>query len=199
MVLGVLTKNNMKKYQVIYADPPWDTGYLKGGKTPGSIGGGSSPGFPSMTDNQIIGLPVKDITSNDAVLFLWALDGKIPLVLKIMKSWGFTYKGVGFVWSKCAKNDKMLPRATLSIYTRRSCEFCFLGVKGRTSKLIKSHKVRQLITVPPPRRRHGQKPDEVRQAIVELLGDVSRIELFARDKSLGWDVWGNEVKSDINL
>mgnify|MGYP000773360492 FL=1 len=50
-----------------------------------------------------------------------------------------------------------------------------------------------------PIEEHSKKPAVVREKIVELVGDLPRIELFAREKTKGWDVWGNEVESDIEL
>ncbi len=48
-------------------------------------------------------------------------------------------------------------------------------------------------------RGHSQKPDEARDKIIELAGDLPRVELFAREKTDGWDAWGNEVDCDIEI
>ena len=73
----------------------------------------------------------------------------------------------------------------------KGSEICLLGTCGKAHGLIQSHKVRQLVEA--ERRKHSQKPPEVRDRIIELMGDLPRIEIFAREKSEGWDVWGDEV------
>lgn len=76
-------------------------------------------------------------------------------------------------------------------------ELCLLFTKGNMNPFIKSHKVSSFISY--PRQEHSKKPDEIRDRIVELFGDLPRIELFARVKIPNWDCWGNEVESDIEL
>ena len=93
------------------------------------------------------------------------------------------------------KNKDGTPFVSLGHYTRGNTEDCFLGLRGRMVR--KSAKVRQLIEA--PRGKHSAKPPETRDRIVQLFGDLPRIELFAREKTDGWDVWGNEVESDINF
>jgi N6-adenosine-specific RNA methylase IME4 len=182
----------MKKYQIIYADPPWNfTGYvkeLKGGITRPPLN------YNTMKDEEIINLPVKNIVADDAILFLWAVDSRIPIIEKLMKSWGFTYKTVGFVWNKVAKNTNGV-NATFSKYTRKSCEFLFIGTRGKC--LATNHTQNQYF--PEPKGKHSVKPPKIRDNIVNMCGDLPRIELFARVSPVGWDVWGNEVESDISL
>lgn len=189
----------MKKYQVIYADPPWDVGYLKGGKTAGTVGGGRHVPYATMTNKEIALLPVKNITDDNAFLFLWVVDSRIPIVQELMKAWGFKYHGVAFIWNKTSKYDPNKVRATIGTYVRKSCEFCFLGLKGKTSKMLKTHTIKQFANIPFDTLKHSQKPTEIRDKIVMMVGDLPRIELFARQKTEGWDVWGNEVESDIKL
>lgn len=83
----------------------------------------------------------------------------------------------------------------LGDWTRANAEICLLDVKGKPKRISKS--VRQIIDS--PIEYHSKKPDEVRDRIVELIGDLTRIELFARQETKGWDVWGNEVECDITL
>lgn len=83
----------------------------------------------------------------------------------------------------------------MGFWTRANAEICVLAVKGKPKRI--SAKVHQVIIS--PIEEHSKKPDETRKRIVELLGDLSKIELFARKKANGWDVWGNEVESDIDL
>ncbi len=176
-----------KKYQIIYADPAWDTKYFK--ETKEGMLSRRLP-YDTMSDKQIINLPVKEIISQDAILFIWCIDSKIPILLKIFRNWGFKYIGVGFVWHKKAKTTKG-ENATFTSYTRKSCELCFIGAKGKY--LVRDPKPQFLSD---SKREHSRKPDEIRKRIIQMCGDLPRIELFARQKIQGWDVWGNEVPKD---
>jgi len=174
-----------KKYSIIYADPAWKIRYFKETKE-----GKLSRKLPykTMTDKEIKKLPIKNIATKNAILFLWAVDSKIPLISEIMREWGFKYKTIGFVWVKKAKNTNGT-NATFGSYTRKSCEFCYIGTKGKY--LIKNKNIEQLVVE--PKRKHSQKPDIIRNRIVAMVGDLPRIELFARQRYEGWDAWGNEV------
>ena len=184
-----------KKYQIIYADPPWNfSGYVKELKS-----GIVRPplDYQIMSDIEIISLPVQSIISQNAILFMWIVDCKIPLIVPLMEGWGFTYKTVGFVWNKIAKHTTGV-NATFSKYTRKSCEFLYVGTRGKC--LAENHTQNQY--VPQAKRKHSQKPDCIRDMIVKMCGDLPRIELFARKPQgqlienpswNGWDVWGNEV------
>ena len=110
-----------------------------------------------------------------------------------MEAWGFSYKGAAFVWVKKTRKSGGNFWG-MGQYTRANAEVCLLGVsKGfKASEQVKSHRVHQIVEAPVGR--HSEKPDEVRRRIVELLGDVPRIELFARERAEGWDAWGNEVQ-----
>lgn len=182
----------MKKYQIIYADPPWNfSGYVRENKN-----GISRPQIPyqMMTNEEIMRLPIRNIVDNNAILFLWVVDSRIKIINELMTSWGFTYKTVGFVWNKIAKTTNGV-NATFSKYTRKSCEFLFIGTRGKC--LATNHTQNQYF--PKVKTRHSEKPEEIKSMILKMCGDLPRIELFARTKTEGWDVWGNEVESDIDL
>ena len=189
----------MGKYQIIYADPPWKMGYVKGGKTAGSVKGGVELPYPTMSDEEIKALDIEGISHDDAFLFLWATDNRIPYVAEIMKAWGFNYNSLAFIWNKVSKHTPGKYRTTLTPYTRRSCEYCFLGLRGKTKHLVESHYTLQYVPWASPNRRHSLKPPEVRRRIVELCGDLKRIELFARRPADKWDVWGNEATGQVNI
>jgi len=173
----------MKKYQIIYADPPWEwKTYSKKGRKKTS-----DRHYPLMTIEQLLQLPIKNITDNNCILFMWCQDGHLENALKIGKSWGFIYKTIGFIWDKQSFG--------MGYWTRKGAEVCLLFTKGHPKRINAG--VRQFISSKV--REHSKKPDEIRDRIVQLVGDLPRIELFARQKIEGWDVWGNEVKSDIKL
>ena len=182
----------MKKYQIIYADPPWSY-YNDSNAKPDctTVKGMRRPPYAVMSSANIKGLKVKDISAENCILFIWTTDYHLEKCLEVIKEWGFQYKTIGFVWNKKC--------CFMGAYTMKSgIELCLLATKGKgVHKLVKKHNVRSLIES--ARQKHSVKPIAVRNKIVELMGDLSRIELFAREKTTGWDVWGNEVISDIML
>ena len=174
-----------KRYDVIYADPPWKfLTYSEKGK-----GRSAERYYPTMAKEDIQNLPVKRISAKDSVLFLWVTAPCLIEGLELIKAWGFTYKTVAFTWVKHNKrNDK--PFMGLGYYTRANAEYCLIATKGKVVKR-QSRSVSSVIIS--HIERHSKKPDEVRKRIVELYGDRPRIELFARDIEDGWDCFGNEV------
>jgi len=195
----------MKKYNIIYADPPWhysagirSSRKTKEGKftyyTPDTTVGAK---YSTMKPAQIKALPISNLAAQDCVLFLWTTDSHLPIALEVIKAWGFRYVTVGFIWNKKEKSGIQV--CYYGKWTMKGSEICLLATKGKPHSFIVSHKIRQLVEAVRDRTKHSQKPDEVRRRIVELMGDLPRIELFARETTEGWDVWGNEVESDIEL
>ncbi len=176
-----------KKYQIIYADPPWSYND-KRNKHPRMCGGALSH-YETMSLNKIKALPLASITADTAVLFLWVTFPLLKEGLEVLESWGFKYKTLGFSWVKTNKKNGK-PFFGIGYYAKSNCEVCLMAIKGKTTKPT-SNKVSSVIIA--PRREHSRKPDEARERIVELFGDLPRIELFARQQTPGWDVWGNEV------
>lgn len=180
-----------KKYSVIYADPPWEYNDKANGK---GARGGSQKHYKAMTLEEIKALPVVEIARPSAVLFLWCTWPMINEGLQVIKAWGFKYNTCGFVWVKANKTykpgDPFNPKVGCGHSTRSNSEFCLIGKRGKGLKR-KDASVRQIIHS--PIEEHSKKPDETRDRIVQLYGNVSRIELFARQKVKGWDCWGDEV------
>jgi site-specific DNA-methyltransferase (adenine-specific) len=175
-----------RKYSIIYADPPWA---YRQARTHKRFGGyGSICQYPTMTEGELSVLPVSDIAEKDALLFLWVTPPKLLEQVKVMEAWGFAYKTVGFVWCKESPLGKMM--AGLGSYTMPNAELVLIGKRGKGAKRVNGS-VKQIIIC--PRKRHSEKPAEVRDRIVRLYGDVPRIELFARQRVPGWDAWGLEV------
>ncbi len=181
----------MKKYQVIYVDPPWQTKSFKE-KKDGMVS--RELPYQQMTDSDIMGLNVNGMAADDAMLFMWCIDSRIPIAAEIMKRWGFTYKCVGFVWAKKAKTTDGF-NGGFSSYTKRDCEFCLIGTRGKY--LNPKRGINQILLE--PKTAHSQKPSTIRQRIVDLCGDRDRVELFARQQCDGWDAWGNEVECTAEL
>ncbi len=177
----------MEPYQIIYADPPWK--YDQKG-----VEGAAERHYSTMSLEDICRLPVESISAKDSILFLWATFPQLPAALRVISAWGFHYKTVGFLWlKKNRKADSWF--FGLGFWTRGNAEVCLIATRGNPKRT--SAYVHQFIIS--PIEAHSKKPDIVRDKIVELAGDVPRIELFARQVTPGWDVWGNEVQSSIQF
>ena len=182
----------MKKYQIIYADPPW--WYQDKSK---SHGGGAESHYPCMRTEDICALQVP--SADDSVLLMWATFPQLEEAFKVIKAWGFKYKTCAFTWVKTNKDGSIY--MGMGRHTRANAEICLLAVKGKGVPRVSASIYNTQLH---PRTKHSEKPAIFREEIVRLYGyEAPRIELFARDRKLpnsrGWDVWGNEVKSDIEL
>ena len=180
----------MKKYKVIYADPPW--AYKVWSKK--GAGRSAESHYPTMDIAAIKALPVGELADKDCALFLWITFPMLREAWGVMDAWGFTFKTVAFVW---LKRNKKSPTwfYGLGHWTRGNAEICLLAKRGHPKRYSRS--VHQFIIS--PIEEHSKKPDITREKIIELAGDLPRAELFARQKIPGWDVWGNEVDSDFSL
>ena len=173
-----------KKYNIIYADPAWrfETHSLKGqDRSP-------ERHYKTLTLNELKSLKVDSIADENCFLFIWITYPTLLQAIEVIKSWGFTYKTCAFSWIKKNKKSDSLFWG-LGYWTRANQEICLLATKGKPKRFSKS--VHQVVYE--PIREHSRKPDCIRDRIVELCGDLPRIELFARQKIDGWDCWGNEV------
>ena len=171
-----------KKYSIIYADPAWS---YRDKALAGNRGAGCK--YDVMSIDDIKNLPVKDLADDNCILFMWVTFPKLDECLDVIKAWSFEYKTVGFTWVKKYKNgDNFMG---MGRWTRANAEICMIATKGKPKRINAG--IRQIIESVPER--HSKKPDIVRDKIIELVGDLPRIELFARDKTEGWDVWGNQV------
>jgi N6-adenosine-specific RNA methylase IME4 len=172
------------KYQIIYADPPW--AYLWG---KGKTGGNFAPEkhYQTMEIDEICALDVKRLRDKNCALFLWTTMPCLPNAFQVMDAWGFKYKTCAFTWIKTRKDGE--PLRGMGSYTKSNAELCLLGMRGHIKSVDKT--VPQILMH--PRLGHSVKPPLVRDRIVQLFGDISRIELFARQTVAGWDCFGNEI------
>ena len=180
--------NTEKKYNIIYADPPWQyKTYSKKGQTKAT--GSMLPHYNTMTIEEIKKLPIDEISDNECILFMWVTFPTIEQAFEVIKSWGFTYKTCAFCWVKQnPKNDGIY--SGIGHWTNANAELCLLATKKNFPKR-QAKNIKQIVLS--HREKHSKKPDEVRDRIVNLVGDLPRIELFARQYADGWDCWGNEV------
>jgi len=168
-----------KKYNIIYADPPWN---VNRGPDWGSNGPTKPLPYPTMTIQEIKDMPVKDISDKNAHLYLWVINKYIPDAYEIAKAWGFN---VSCLLTYCKPKHGIGIGGTF-VQTTEHLLFCRRGVLS-AKKRVDTTWFEQ------PRLVHSKKPDYFRNLIVDVSGDLPRIELFARNKTDGWDVWGNEV------
>ena len=176
-----------KKYGIIYADPPWTFKNYSNEKSDSN----ADHHYPCMSMEDIAKIPVQDIADKDCILFMWCTDPLLNKQIPIIESWGFTYKTVGFHWVKTNKDkSKNLYVVGTGYWTRANNEICILATKGKISR-VKGSNVHRLVVA--DRGKHSKKPAIIRDKIVELCGDLPRIELFARQRVEGWDCWGNEI------
>lgn len=203
----------VKRYKVIYADPSWQ---YRDKNANGNRG--ACFHYKTMSLKDMMAMPVPEIAAPDSACLMWAVSPMLEDAITLLKSWDYTYKTIAFSWTKLNKkpldaagivkaqrerkaiveynNQYYTVKMGLGHHTRGNLEVVLLGVRGKGNRRINAD-VHQTIIA--PARAHSQKPDEARERIVQLYGNVPRLEMFARDKFKGWDVYGNEVKSSIVL
>lgn len=184
---------NNKKYQVIYADPPWS---FNSKKTGGSMTSGAASQYNTMSIEDLKSMPVADMLADDSILIMWYVSSQPQEALDLAKAWGFTVKNMnGFVWDKLTVKGK--PVFGMGFYTRAGSESALIAIKGKAGNLIADHSVRAVRKAVISA--HSKKPDEFRDDIVKMCGDVPRLEMFARNSTDGWDAFGNEVENSISI
>lgn len=183
-----------KKYQVIYADPPWDYGgkmqYDKTTIKDENVGfekkifiSSASFKYPTVKLKQLKELDVKSIAAEDCILFMWTTGPQMANSIELGKAWGFEYKTVAFVWDKMVHNPGR--------YTLSQTEFVLAFKKGKFPQPRGARNIRQMVTV--HRGEHSVKPIEVIDGITKMFPEQEKIELFARNNYVGWDNWGLEI------
>lgn len=183
-----------KKYDVIYADPPWDYGgkmqFDKTSHKDINIGfnksifiSSASFKYPTVKLKDLKNLNVSSISSDDCLLFMWTTGPQLSNAVELGKAWGFEYKTIAFVWDKMIHNPGK--------YTLSQTELCLVFKKGRIPQPRGARNIRQLIKC--PRGTHSEKPLAVIDGITKMFPNQEKIELFARNNYYGWDNWGLEI------
>lgn len=176
-----------KKYNLIYADPPWS---YRDKCHSGQRGAGYK--YQTMNLDDICALPIRHIAADDCLLAMWWVAPMPMEALAVVTAWGFTLKTMcGFTWAKTTKNGHR--HFGMGNWTRANAESCLFAVRGKPKRA--SAAVSQLISAQVGK--HSAKPEDGRDRLVALMGDIPRIELFARTATPGWDVWGNEVAESV--
>ena len=179
-----------KKYSIVLADPPWS--YFGDPNKPQAAG----KHYSLMETSAIKALPIRGICTNPAVCFMWATGPKLPDAIEVLRSWGFYYRGIAYVWVKTNSEGRIINgQGVRPTFVKPTTELVLVGSTCKTGRPfpLMTEAQGQVLLAPRPGNRHSAKPPEIRQRIVELLGDLPRIELFARERVEGWDAWGKEV------
>ncbi len=184
-----------QKYDIIYADPPWDYGgkmqFDKSSKKAEEMDWDksifiSSANFkyPTVKTKELKKIPLLEIANDDCLLFMWVTNPHMAQGIELGKAWGFEYKTVAFIWDKMVHNPGQ--------YTMSYCELCLVFKRGRIPRPRGTRNEKQLVRS--PRGAHSVKPAEIRKAIERMFPEQKKIELFARQKPKNWDVWGLDVQ-----
>jgi N6-adenosine-specific RNA methylase IME4 len=181
----VESKEVGKKYSIIYADPPWD--YVAGRPMDGSKG--IKDHYDCLKIHDLCSLDIGSLATENCVLFMWVTYPVLKEAFNVMEAWGFRYATVGFTWVKETR-DGNLYEMGLGFYTRANAELCLIGRKTHVPER-QSRSVPQIVFA--PRTKHSEKPHVVRERIVELYGNLPRIELFSRHVVPGWDRHGIDI------
>ena len=174
--LGNKDLDTRRRYPVIYADPPWRYEHCK------TDNRAVENQYPTMALDDICALPVQDLATPDAVLFLWATSPKLSEALRVIDSWDFDYRTC-MVWVK--------DRIGMGYYARQRHELLLVATRGALP--VPQVDDRPDSVIMSPRLAHSEKPAQFRQIIEEMYPEYPKIELFAREQQLGWNTWGNEV------
>jgi N6-adenosine-specific RNA methylase IME4 len=174
----------MGDYQIIYCDPPWDykgqEQFYVNKETSSAL-----KHYPTMKLSEMKEMKewIESLCDDDCLMFMWTSSPHLDQAIELMKSWGFKWSTIGFVWDKQMVNP--------SYYTLSQVEICLIGKRGRIPKPRGARNIRQFVSE--KRGKHSKKPHEVRKRIEQMFPTQKKIELFAREKHDGWDSWGNEV------
>lgn len=183
-----------KKYDIIYADPPWDYGgkvqFDKSSKSVEELDptkkifvSSACFKYPTLKIPELKKLNVPSIASDNCLLFMWATNPHLKLAIELGEFWGFEYRTVAFVWDKMNHNPGQ--------YTLSNCELCLLFKKGKIPSPRGARNIQQLVRV--QRGKHSEKPIEVLHRIDKMFPSQNKIELFARTTNDNWDSWGLDI------
>lgn len=183
-----------KRYDIIYADPPWDYGgklqFDRSSRGVDEIDltknifiSSASFKYPTLKIEDLKKIPIQEIASDDCLLFMWATSPHLQLSIELGNAWGFEYRTVAFIWDKMVHNPGK--------YTLSNCELCLIFKRGRIPQPRGARNIQQLVRS--PREAHSVKPIEIQKNIELMFPTQTKIELFARKKAKGWDFWGLEV------
>lgn len=165
------------RYKIIYADPLWL----------------DKRAF-SLENLCAMRVFIDTLAADDCLLAMWWVPPQPAEAMALVEAWGFKFKTMkGFSWRKLTRYGK--EHFGMGNLTRANSEDCLFATRGKPQRVFAG--VRSVINAQV--REHSRKPDEARERLVQLLGDVPRIELFARQRTTGWSAWGDELDGESGL
>jgi N6-adenosine-specific RNA methylase IME4 len=179
-----------KKYNIIYADPPWS---YYGDPNKNAAAGKH---YNLMSQDELAALPVKSIAEKNCWLFMWATPARLHYATEMIQEWGFHYRNIAYVWEKTKADGNLISDrgGIRPTYTKTAwLELLLVATSKTTGRMTKLNSEAHPSRIYAKREEHSKKPQIFRDLIVQQLGDIPRIELFARNKDNGWDVWGNQI------
>ena len=178
-----------RKFSTILADPPWRFENRTGKMAPEHR---RLSRYPTMTLEDICGLPVEDIAAEMAHLYLWAPNALLPEALRVMEAWGFRYK-TNLIWHKIRKDGGSDGRG-VGFYFRNVTEVILFGVRGKNARTLAPGRS-QVNMIETRKREHSRKPDE-QYKLIEACSPGPYLELFGRGERKRWATWGNQADAD---
>jgi N6-adenosine-specific RNA methylase IME4 len=168
-----------RRYAVLCADPPW---HFEVYNEESGVERAAGNYYPTMSLDEICALPVLSLAAPDAILFMWTTAPHLQESFQVLAAWGFEYK-TNAVWVK----DKI----GLGYFVRNQHELLLVATRGDMPSPSPANRPPSVISA--PRREHSRKPDEAYALIEAMYPALPKLELFARQRRPGWDVWGNET------
>jgi len=175
-----------QKFSTVLADPPWRFQNRTGKVAPEH---GRLSRYGTMSLEEICALPIADISSEPAHLYLWVPNALLPEGLMVLTAWGFQYKS-NIVWHKIRKDGGPDGRG-VGFYFRNTTELLLFGTRGKNARTLAPGR-RQVNIVKTQKREHSRKPDELYE-IIESCSRGPFLEMFARGSRPNWTTWGNQA------
>ena len=186
-----------KKYQIIYADPAWEYDTKECLAKTSILDGENNKHYSTLTMAELKKLDVQSISDKNCLLFIWVVSPMLDEGIEVLKAWGFKYATIAFIWHKQKTNP--------GHYTMSECEICLVGKRGSIPTPRGERNIRQFLSM--GRGKNSEKPPEIRKRIEAMFPTQDKVELFARrregfwpmDDYIGWDVWGNQIESNVEI
>ena len=178
-----------KKYETIYADPPWQFQNRTGKVAPEHK---RLNRYPTMKLEDIMKLPVGDVADEKSHLYLWVPNALLPEGLQVMEAWGFEYK-TNLIWEKTRKDGEPDGRG-VGFYFRNVTEILLFGIKGEKNRTLDPGRS-QVNLIRAMKKEHSRKPEEFID-LIEKCSNAPYLEVFARGNRDSWDMWGNQATED---
>lgn len=178
-----------KKYEIIYTDPAWQYSSSDTLAEKSLLNQNDNFHYPTMPLEDIKAIDVPSLCDDNCLMFMWVVSPMLDDGIELLKHWGFDYNTIAFCWYKQKTNP--------GYYTMSSIELCIVGKKGKIPEPRGARNIKQFLSQ--GRGKHSEKPSQIRTRIEQMFPTQNKLEMFARTASDDWDIWGNELDTDIDL